>query len=341
MLNQDLAEEIYARRTLLRISDPVRARAVVAARVGVGLERSAPASTPMERGLRAGQPYERIALVPEPGIRLEVELFHPTSAAGRRPAVIFARADGESTRGVPDAAWAPWREAGHVVVGVRVRGALVQPAKPEPYWSESYRTAMRAILLGKTMLGMRVQDLLSVYDYVRSRSEVEATRVTVVGEGNMGVVALCAAALEPAIRQAVTEKALPSYLEIVRARDYPETLVDLIVPGALLDFDLPDPVLDKERIEADLNRLIGEDRPLAMRWIEDAELAANPDLVRTMSVRPPSEQGRVRVIEVAGADLQPCGGTHVRSTGEVGRVRVGKIEKKGRQNRRINLLFEA
>ena len=240
MLNQDLAEEIYARRTLLRISDPVRARAGVAARVGVGLERSAPASTPMERGLRAGQPYERIALVPEPGIRLEVELFHPTSAAGRRPAVIFARADGESTRGVPDAAWAPWREAGHVVVGVRVRGALVQPAKPEPYWSESYRTAMRAILLGKTMLGMRVQDLLSVYDYVRSRSEVEATRVTVVGEGNMGVVALCAAALEPAIRQAVTEKALPSYLEIVRARDYPETLVDLIVPGALLDFDLPD-----------------------------------------------------------------------------------------------------
>ncbi len=129
-------------------------------------------------------------------------------------------------------------------------------------------------------------------------------------------------------------------------------LLCAVVPGGVtggsvgtdrgrLDFDLPDPVLDKERIEADLNRLIGEDRPLAMRWIEDAELAANPDLVRTMSVRPPSEQGRVRVIEVAGADLQPCGGTHVRSTGEVGRVRVGKIEKKGRQNRRINLLFEA
>ena len=108
-----------------------------------------------------------------------------------------------------------------------------------------------------------------------------------------------------------------------------------------LDFDLPDQVLDKDRIEADLNRLIAEGHPLSMRWISDEELAANPDLVRTMSVRPPSGQGRVRVIEVAGVDLQPCGGTHVRSTGEVGRVRVGKIEKKGRHNRRVNVLFEA
>jgi misacylated tRNA(Ala) deacylase len=106
-----------------------------------------------------------------------------------------------------------------------------------------------------------------------------------------------------------------------------------------LDFDLPDQVLDKDRIEAELNRLIAEDHPLAARWIADEELAANPDLVRTMSVRPPSGQGRVRVIEVAGVDLQPCGGTHVHSTGEVGRVRVGKIEKKGRHNRRVNLLF--
>lgn len=108
-----------------------------------------------------------------------------------------------------------------------------------------------------------------------------------------------------------------------------------------LDFDLPDQVLDKDRIEAELNRLVAEDRPLDVRWIGDDELAANPDLVRTMSVRPPSGQGRVRVIEVAGVDLQPCGGTHVRSTGEVGRVRVGKIEKKGRHNRRVNVLFEA
>ena len=107
-----------------------------------------------------------------------------------------------------------------------------------------------------------------------------------------------------------------------------------------LDFDLPDQTLDKEHITAELNRLIEEDHPLEARWIDARELAANPDLVRTMSVKPPSGEGRVRVIEIAGIDLQPCGGTHVRATGEIGRVRVGKIENKGRHNRRINVLFD-
>ena len=107
-----------------------------------------------------------------------------------------------------------------------------------------------------------------------------------------------------------------------------------------LDFDLPDTTLDKEHITAELNRLIAEDHPVSARWITDEALAANPDLVRTMSVKPPSGQGRVRVLDVEGVDLQPCGGTHVRSTGEIGRVRVGKIENKGRHNRRINVLLE-
>jgi len=97
-----------------------------------------------------------------------------------------------------------------------------------------------------------------------------------------------------------------------------------------LDFDLPEPNLDKALIEAELNRLIEADRPVRFTWIADAELATNPELVRTMSVKPPMGHGRVRVIEVDGADRQPCGGTHVRSTGEIGPVRVGKVEKKGR-----------
>jgi misacylated tRNA(Ala) deacylase len=107
-----------------------------------------------------------------------------------------------------------------------------------------------------------------------------------------------------------------------------------------LDFDLPDQALDKEHITAELNRLIEENHPLDTRWIDDAELAANPDLVRTMSVKPPCGEGRVRVIDIPGVDLQPCGGTHVNATGEIGRVRVGKIENKGRHNRRINVLFD-
>jgi len=107
-----------------------------------------------------------------------------------------------------------------------------------------------------------------------------------------------------------------------------------------LDFDLPENTLTKETLEYDLNRLVGENLPVTSRWITDEELAAQPDLVRTMSVHPPKDQGKVRLIEIEGVDLQPCGGTHVAQTGEIGKILVGKIENKGRQNRRINLLFD-
>jgi misacylated tRNA(Ala) deacylase len=107
-----------------------------------------------------------------------------------------------------------------------------------------------------------------------------------------------------------------------------------------LDFDLPDPTLDKDQVAAELNRLIEENHPVRFRWITDEEMAANADLVRTMSVKPPSGQGRVRLVEIEGVDLQPCGGTHLASTGEIGRVRVAKIEKKGKHNRRVIIVFD-
>jgi misacylated tRNA(Ala) deacylase len=107
-----------------------------------------------------------------------------------------------------------------------------------------------------------------------------------------------------------------------------------------LDFDLPDTALDKAHIEAELNRLVAENLAVSISSVSDAALDANPDLVRTMSVKPPSGAGSVRIIEIAGADLQPCGGTHVANTGEIGRLRVGKIENKGAHNRRINIHLE-
>ena len=106
-----------------------------------------------------------------------------------------------------------------------------------------------------------------------------------------------------------------------------------------LDFDLPESTLDKEHISAELNRLVAENHPVRARWISDDELRANPELVRTMSVKPPMGTGKVRVLEVESVDLQPCGGTHVAATGEIGPVRVRKIEKKGKHNRRVNLEF--
>ncbi len=107
-----------------------------------------------------------------------------------------------------------------------------------------------------------------------------------------------------------------------------------------LDFNLPDRKADKEQVTDGLNRLIEEDHQVRPRWISDEELASNPGLVRTMSVKPPMGTGSVRVLDIAGVDLQPCGGTHVRRTGEIGRVKVTKIESKGRQNRRFVIEFD-
>ena len=107
-----------------------------------------------------------------------------------------------------------------------------------------------------------------------------------------------------------------------------------------LDFDLPESTLDKEDLTTRLNRLVAEDHPVVPRWISEEELDATPSLVRTMSVAPPRGRGTVRVLDIEGVDLQPCGGTHVASSGEIGRVRVTKIEKKGRQNRRVSVAFD-
>ena len=106
-----------------------------------------------------------------------------------------------------------------------------------------------------------------------------------------------------------------------------------------LDFNLPDGSPDKAWLTEELNRLVREDHAVTPVWITDDELAAQPELVRTMSVKPPSGAGRVRLLKIPGVDLQPCGGTHVARTGEIGPVEVGKIENKGKQNRRINLRF--
>jgi misacylated tRNA(Ala) deacylase len=106
-----------------------------------------------------------------------------------------------------------------------------------------------------------------------------------------------------------------------------------------LDFDIPEAGLDKDDITRKLGEMIAADAEVRSRWITDAELAAQPSLVKTMSVKPPMGTGRVRLIEIVGYDLQPCGGTHVRTTREIGDVRVTQIEKKGRQNRRVRIAF--
>jgi misacylated tRNA(Ala) deacylase len=109
-----------------------------------------------------------------------------------------------------------------------------------------------------------------------------------------------------------------------------------------LDFDTGDYQADKEALTEALNVLVEADHPVGSRWITDGELDAQPDLVRTMSVQPPRGSGKIRLIDIgSGAvDIQPCGGTHVARTGEIGRLRISKVENKGKRNRRMHIVFD-
>jgi misacylated tRNA(Ala) deacylase len=106
-----------------------------------------------------------------------------------------------------------------------------------------------------------------------------------------------------------------------------------------LDFDMPEIPDDLPALEAKLNALVAGNHAVTTEWITDEEMAADPGLIKTMNVKPPMGQGRVRLVRVGEIDLQPCGGTHVRNTSEIGALKLGKIEKKGAINRRVSLLF--
>jgi misacylated tRNA(Ala) deacylase len=124
---------------------------------------------------------------------------------------------------------------------------------------------------------------------------------------------------------------------------FPVTGGQISADKGRLDFDMPEAPQDKEAIAEALNALIARDLEISESWITDAELEANPGLVKTMAVKPPMGAGRVRLVRIGTVDeqidLQPCGGTHVRRTSEIGRMRMGKIEKKSRLNRRVNIHF--
>ena len=108
-----------------------------------------------------------------------------------------------------------------------------------------------------------------------------------------------------------------------------------------LDFEMPEPLENKEILENELNELIARGLKITESWITDAELEENPSLVKTMRVKPPMGQGKVRLVRIGTEtdeiDLQPCGGTHVKSTLEIGKIRLGKVENKGKSNRRVHL----
>ncbi|SEQ58109.1 misacylated tRNA(Ala) deacylase [Devosia sp. YR412] len=120
---------------------------------------------------------------------------------------------------------------------------------------------------------------------------------------------------------------------------YPVTGGSIGEDKGRLDFDMPEAPDNLAELEQALNELAGRNLAVTHEWITDAEMEANPGMIKTMNVKPPMGQGRVRLIRIGDVDLQPCGGTHVRNTSEIGRLALGKIEKKGKQNRRVSLVF--
>jgi misacylated tRNA(Ala) deacylase len=123
---------------------------------------------------------------------------------------------------------------------------------------------------------------------------------------------------------------------------FPITGASVSEDDSRVDFDIPDSSYTKELVTERLMELVRADHPVFTRWITEAELAANPGLVKSKNVRPPAGTGRIRLVCIgndAVVDSQPCGGTHVASTGEIGDIHIGKIEKKGRENRRFRLRF--
>ncbi|MEM1067122.1 MAG: alanyl-tRNA editing protein [Pseudomonadota bacterium] len=175
---------------------------------------------------------------------------------------------------------------------------------------------------------------------------------TTKGEGEAIVLVPAEGAPHPPVGAEITQaldwERRESHMRVHTALHLLSVIIPLPVTGGSisagkgrLDFDMPEAPADKAVLEAELNALAERDLPVTEEWITEAELDANPGLVKTLTVQPPRGAGRIRLIRIgagdATVDLQPCGGTHVVRTGEIGALRLGKIEKKGARNRRVYL----
>ncbi|MEO7653258.1 MAG: acetylxylan esterase, partial [Bryobacteraceae bacterium] len=230
-LNRAVSERLHAKRTSLGML-PDEVRRLVAARLGV--RDGLPVRIAQESA-------ERVTLTTEPGIDVPALLLKPAIATGRLPAVLYLNPAGKSADAGPGGDVEALVRSGHIVLAPDLRGFGTAPAgrvRTSGYTS-SWQTAMRAMLVGKTIAGMQVTDALLCFEYLAQRLDVDASRISVFGKGNGGVVALYVAALQPRIVKVAAEGAVFSYMAIARARVH-EGLIDIIVPGVLKDFDLPD-----------------------------------------------------------------------------------------------------
>jgi cephalosporin-C deacetylase-like acetyl esterase len=233
-LNRIQAEKLHAERTA-RSADGPGLRAIVAQRLGFVAPLAASRISRRGDVGRDGYRIEKLVLETEPGIQVPALVFLPAAGSSPKPAVLYLHSGGKTVDAAPGGDIEALVRTGRIVMAIDPRG-----------WGESagggrssYTIAMRAILLGKTLVGLQLTDALSAFNYLASRPGVDPARVSVLGKRNGGILALLAAATEPRIDRVAVERSVVSYLAIARARQH-EGLADIIVPGVLLDFDLPD-----------------------------------------------------------------------------------------------------
>ena len=240
-LNAKLADEIYPSRSAAKISDPAKLRSIITARIGLSVTRGAPLVSKFGVVKRDRYHIEKITIETEKGITVPALVFVPESGAGRKPGVIFANPQGKSAAAGPGGEIESLVTSGHVVLAPDLRGwGESAKLKGNSGYSGPFQTNMRAILVGKTLVGMQTGDLLRCFDYMLSRPDVDPARISAAGKRNGGIVAIYAAALEPRIQKVVAEDSAPSYMSIVMSKDYASDAIDITVPGVLRDFDLPD-----------------------------------------------------------------------------------------------------
>ena len=187
-----------------------------------------------------------------------------------------------------------------------------------------------------TVDGSAIQIATTVYDEAKNAVHVPAAPVTL----DAGTPVAAALDWDNRFRNMRCHSLMHL---LCAAVPFPVTGSALTEDGGRIDFDIPEGHIPaKDELAAKINGWIAEDHPITTRWIAEEELDANPTLVRTLWVKPPRGSGRVRLVSIGAndaVDLQPCGGTHLQSTGAIGRIAVAKIENKGKQNRRIRLAF--
>jgi cephalosporin-C deacetylase-like acetyl esterase len=243
-LNLALAEDIYPGRSATKIAAPAALRSLVAARIalsaGASSRGGSPAWTKHGEVGRDGYRIEKIALETEKGITIPALVFVPAAGQGRRPAILYVQPAGKSADAGRGGDIEALVRTGNVVMAPDPRGwGESAGRRGSAGYRGSWQTAMRAILVGKTMAGMQTGDLLRSFDYLASREDVDSSSVSLFGKGNGGVLALYAAALEPRFRKVACEGAVTSYMDVVRSKLH-EGIMDIVVPGVLRDFDLPD-----------------------------------------------------------------------------------------------------